>query len=298
MSQPLKILVTGSTGFIGHHFVKDLCSNYEMHLLVRNKNKLVKMGIDLNRVHVIECDPQGQWLGQIADPSFDGVVHLASCFLSQHQASDIPNLIRSNIEFPTQIMEAMSEHIHWWLNMGTFWQHFEDKPHSPVNLYAATKQSFEDVAQFYAETKHFNLIHLKISDTYGNNDPRKKLFALWKKQLSEKQPLSMSPGEQQINILHVKDVIKGIDRSIQLMSESEQGTYCGKSYALTAKQVLSLKQLAEVFEKVAGKPLNIQWGGRPYRPREVMKTWSNFEMLPGWSQEMEISEGISRFLED
>jgi nucleoside-diphosphate-sugar epimerase len=46
----------------------------------------------------------------------------------------------------------------------------------------------------------------------------------------------------------------------------------------------------------AGKPLNIVWGGRPYRAREVMEPWTAFSTLPGWSPRISLKEGIRRMV--
>ena len=141
-------------------------------------------------------------------------------------------------------------------------------------------------------------MHLKISDTYGSGDTRKKIFALWKDQLTSNEPLAMSAGEQEINILHVDDVVNGIHRSIDWLSQLQRGQGINKSFALSSNEVLSLKDLARAFESAAGQPLNIEWGGRPYRDREVMQTWRNFEPLPGWSPTIPLEKGIPQFLNE
>ena len=62
------------------------------------------------------------------------------------------------------------------VNTGTSWQHYENKDYSPVNLYAATKQSFEAILQYYVEVASLKAITLKLFETYGLDDPRPNFF--------------------------------------------------------------------------------------------------------------------------
>jgi hypothetical protein len=46
---------------------------------------------------------------------------------------------------------------------------------------------------------------------------------------------------------------------------------------------------------VSGRKLNIEWGGRPYRDREVMVPWKGIP-VPGWKAKVNVEEGIQLFL--
>ena len=53
--------------------------------------------------------------------------------------------------------------------------------------------------------------------------------------------------------------------------------------------------MAALFIKVSDRKLNIEWGGLPYRKREVMIPWKG-EVVPGWEAKISVEEGIQRFL--
>ncbi|MCL0069470.1 hypothetical protein M1N85_02030 [Dehalococcoidia bacterium] len=74
--------------------------------------------------------------------------------------------------------------------------------------------------------------------------------------------------------------------------------YAHESYAVSSGQPISLKELVRTYEQVIGKEVPIQWGGRPYRPREVMVPWNKGDKLPGWEPRVALSEGISRVVTD
>jgi hypothetical protein len=59
---------------------------------------------------------------------------------------------------------------------------------------------------------------------------------------------------------------------------------------------LPLRELVSVFEYVTGANLNIKWGARQYRYREVMQTWSNYQKLPGWEAKVSLRKGIASLI--
>ena len=206
---------------------------------------------------------------------------------------DIVPLINSNVKFSTQLLEAMNESgIKNIVNTGTSWQHFENNAGSPVNLYAATKQAFESILQYYIEANFFKVITLKLFDTYGPDDPRPKLFHLLEKISKTQEPLAMSPGEQLIDIVHVDDVINAFMIAAERLLTLQVTNH--DRYAVSSGDPISLKKLVSIYEKETNIKLSIQWGGRPYRDREVMTSWSRGEIMPGWAPKVSLSNGIKQ----
>lgn len=292
----MKILLTGATGFIGKNLVKALGIEHEVVILTRatTNQSLVKD----NQVIISDRDPK-QLEKRITAHRFDGVIHLASFYINQHRLEDIEPLVQSNIVFGTHVLElAQKNHVKWFINTGTLFQHFENKLYNPVNLYAATKQAFEIIAKYYYESSDLNFVTLKLNDTYGPGDTRRKIFNLWKKCAESGKELKMSSGNQIMDMLYIDDVVDGFLMLVKLISEDQVKSLCGSSFCLPSKQRVSLKELASIFEKVTGTKLNIDWGYIDYRPREVMEPASIVEALPGWEQKISFEAGISKLMAD
>lgn len=285
--------VTGATGFIGSHLTRRLINeDWSVHILVRpsSDRKLLKDLEGRFQTHVHNGKTE-QLCAIMADVKPNVVFHLASLFLVQHETRDILRLIESNLAFPTQLLEAMAKNgVSKLINTGTSWQHYENREYSPVNLYAATKQAFEAILKFYKETTPLKVITLKLFDTYGPNDPRPKLFSLLKKVAEEQKPLAMSPGEQLIDIVYIADVVDAfIVAAERLLSDSSEKC---EVYAVSSGASIKLRDLVKIYESVIGKKLPIEWGGRPYRDREVMVPWSAGKKLYNWKPTITIEEGI------
>lgn len=267
----MNILVTGSTGFIGKHLCEELKKKHSVFFLVRPHSSQDKLGAN-NEFFVFGDNNILELHKYIQDNNIEGIIHLASLYIQRHNAEDIPNLIQSNLYLGTAVLEAaVNTSVKWFINTGTIWQNYnspdgEDK-YCPVNLYAATKQAFMDVAKFYSETSNIRICTLKLCDTYGPDDTRRKIYSLLEEYAKSGEVLRMSPGEQKLDILHVNDVVSGF---IKLMNLLNSKVDLLSEYVLTSGEQLSLQELVSKYESIHAVKLNIEWGALPYRDREVM----------------------------
>jgi nucleoside-diphosphate-sugar epimerase len=288
-------LITGATGFVGGHLAQRLfAEGWDVHAIVRHNSDISPSWMKKPALTVHEHDGSARGMTAIvADAKPSVVFHLASLFLVQHQSRDLEPMVRSNILFGTQLLEAMVENnASALVNTGTSWQHYENKPYSPVNLYAATKQAFLDIVQFYTEATPMKAITLKLFDTYGPGDPRPKLFTLLRSVAQEQKELAMSPGEQVIDLVYIDDIVEAFliaaDRVMEVAAAKNE------SYALSSGNPIKLRELVNIYSSITGKNLPIKWGERPYRLREVMVPWNTGRILPGWRPMTGLKEGIKR----
>ena len=291
----MKILITGATGFIGKHLTRRLLEHkYDIYSIIRKSS--AKKNLDKKNIkYFIDGNSIKELITFFKKERFDGVIHLASCFIVEHKSEEIADLVNSNILFSTKVLEAsVITNVHWFINTGTFWQHYQNKEYSPVNLYAATKQAFEVIAKFYMETSSINFVTLKLNDTYGPGDTRPKIFNIWKKIAENGETLVMSTGEQLIDMTYIDDVIDAYIKMIELIKNDELKSFSGKSFIVSSDRLIKLKELADIFSKVTQKRLNINWGGKSYRKREVMMPWNKGERIPGWNPKVSFEEGMRK----
>jgi len=294
----MKILISGATGFIGKHLVKRLKKEHHIVCAIVRPSTdldwLKKTGI---KFYVFN-DNIDNLISFMQKEKFDGIIHLASLFLAQHESKSIKALIDSDILFGTALLEAsVRSGVSWFINTGTFWQHYKNKEYSPVNLYAATKQAFEDIARYYMEVFPINFVTVKLNDTFGPDDTRAKVFNLWMKISKSGEALDMSAGKQIIDISYIDNVIDGYARMTTLLSQDKNKKLKGQSFTTSSGRRMTLKKLAKIFGKVTGTKLNINWGRKEYRLREVMIPWTKGKNIPGWKPKISIEEGIKKTFE-
>lgn len=290
-----KILVTGATGFIGTHLSKKLLANgHELFVTLMLHETNPFEGNERVQSYFLNNDGIYALIQFLKNNQVDGVIHLASFVQSaEHVSDDIEKLIDTNLKFSTVVLEAAAQAgVNWFINTGTYWQHYNNATYSPVNLYAATKQAFMDIARYYWETNKINFCTLMLYDTYGPNDTRPKIFNLWDRIARSGKALDMSSGEQLIDISHVDDIASAFALLATHLQNSEAKVRNGDVFAVKADKRYTLKELAVIFEETAKSKLNINWGGRGYREREVMNPWLSGIVVPGWKPKVSVEQGI------
>jgi nucleoside-diphosphate-sugar epimerase len=287
----VKIFLTGATGYIGSQLAKRLLlEGHELAIVIRPKSNLKVLHKLLPQIEVHIYDGSYASLFAALNTSKpDLVFHIASLFIAQHKQEDVPSLIESNIIFPVQLLEAMNQlEIKQLINTGTSWQHFNNEDYNPVNLYAATKQAFESLLAFYVESQGLKAITLKLFDTYGPGDFRPKLFSLLRKATHTGETLSMSPGQQLLDLVYIDDVLEAYKLAIEQLSVIQKS----ESYAVSSLTTISLRDLLKIYSETTERKVNVEWGGQPYRAREVFIPWTNFNLLPGWVSQVSLAQGI------
>lgn len=287
------ILLTGASGFVGINFILDLHSRFNIIALVR-QNSDVK--IIENKCKIIRYDDN---LCEILDDIFanndiDGVIHLATKWVSNHTPEDIKDIIDSNILFGTYILEAVKKHkIAFFINATSFGMYCDSNRYRPATLYAASKRAFDDIMKYYAlVAKSTIFCNLLIFNTFGLHDKTKRLFNLLDNIALNDKTLDMSDGKQIVDYTHIKNVVFGFECLINLILEKP--SFCkNKLFTLQSPNRQTLRKLVTLYEKLLGKTLKINWGKRAKRELEITKPFSGGIKLPNWSEKVSLQAGLS-----
>jgi CDP-3, 6-dideoxy-D-glycero-L-glycero-4-hexulose-4-reductase len=107
----------------------------------------------------------------------------------------------------------------------------------------------------------------------------------------------MSPGEQRFETCHVSDVLNGLAIALNRLKLSVKGT--NETYALLDGESYTLKALVELVVLAVNKPIDIKWGLRQYREREVMSVpYTSYDILPGWTKKVSLRLGLRWMIEN
>lgn len=274
-------LLTGISGFIGGRLaVRLLQDGWHVHAVIRpsTDTSAVPPGVGLH-----QYDGSGASLRKVLETSRPDVVfHLASLYLAAHQPEDIDGLVASNILFPAQLAEAMiGAGVTRMINTGTAWQHFEGREYDPVNLYAATKQAGSDLLRFFQNARGLSVVTLKLFDTFGDGDKRRKLAQLLLDAAASGEKLLLSPGRQVLDLTHVDDVAEAFLLAAARLLDAKVPV--AEEFLLPGER-MDIVGLVELLRQVTTRSINAEFGARPYRDREVMRPPEPGlrPVLPGW----------------
>ena len=289
-----KILLTGGTGYIGSHLCKKFINDQNNIAVIKRKSSKIESLKEIyDRLTVFNYNNDYSSINS-AISSFkpDIVIHLASYQVYNHESKDINKIMDCNIALGMYLLESMKENkIKYLINTETFWQNYNDEPYNPVCLYAASKKAFKDLLMYYTEIKMIKSISLKLFDTFGSNDLRKKIFYQINDHILRKQDvMDMSFGEQLINIVHIDDVVEAYKTSIERFAKFED-IYL-EDFDIRSNENIKLKTLVNTYLRFIDNQIKINWGGRSYRDREIMTPAFMGKILPGWSPKVKLEDGL------
>lgn len=292
----MKIVVTGATGFLGSHLVKKfLQEKHQVYSIVRESTRID----ELEKLNIDYYCYDGKLEGLIEyfkNIKPDIVIHTATYFVAEHQWRQVDALLKSNVIFSTHLLEAMFQSgVNKLINTATTWEHYQGEDYNPVCLYAATKRMAEDMMRYYVEAHDMQIITLALYDTYGMNDTRGKLLQKLIEISKTGEQLCMSDGEQEIALLYIDDVTEAFCIALNEINTTSTVKYT--KYYLLPQEIYSLRKTVQILENVLQTQLNIQWGVRAYRKREVMKVYNKGEALPNWEAKVTLEDGFKRLVE-
>lgn len=289
-------IITGATGYIGSHVARHLLNQgWEVAIISQPQFGYENVEAIKSRLRIFEYDGKIESLIEFfKERNADVVMHLAAAVITNYKPQQIPVLIGSNIEFGTEILEAMKHsNTRLFIGTGSYWQNYNSDSYNPVDLYAATKEAFEKILQYYVDAFGFRAITLRLFDVYGEDDKRPKLWNTLRDMAGTDESIDLSPGEQLLDLVHVRDVARAYEKAYEALKRDEG--FKNEIYGVFSGNRRTLKDTVGLFEEYSGKKLNLNWGVRAYKEREVLTPTERYPLLPGWIPEIRLEEGFIRF---
>jgi nucleoside-diphosphate-sugar epimerase len=279
-----KILLTGSSGFIGFELLNDLSKNYKVYITLRKKNKNNFKNKNIVEIYFNNYETFNKKLKNI---KIDTVIHCATHYVKHHNFNDIKKLSESNILFGNIILENLEKmKVKKFINFSTVWENYNGEKGNYFNLYAAYKQSFNNLINFYQKkfkkTKFFNLV---ISDTFGKFDKRKKIINVLKTNYKKNIITNILSKNLFLNLLNVTDINNAI--KLILKVKLKPGTYVLKN-----KEDFCISRIIDVINKSSIKKIKINWLSKKIIKEKIYK----YKNLNGWKPLNSKIKDISRLI--
>lgn len=292
-----KALVSGVTSFLGRELAASLqADGIEVHAVVRPGSDLGLLR-DLPRAPVLHVHDGGDAaLGAlVAAAQPDTIFHLAGRYLRDHKPDDVEGLIRDNVQFGTQLLEAAQRAgCRRFVNTGSYVQFLDGDAFRPLNLYAAAKQAFADIMAYYRDAGGLQTVTLIVFDTYGPRDRRPRLMNAIRDAQRHGTDLPLPKQDVTVDFVFGDDVIGAFRRAADLLATRPEGI-SGGTFAVTSGERRTIAEIVALFEEAGGKPVRVRRGEWPDAPRAVAALW-NGPVLPGWRPAVPLREGIRRLI--
>ncbi len=99
-----KILLTGSTGFIGSTLLDNLSKNNKIYITVRKKDKINLKNKNISKIYFDDYNKLNKKLKKI---KVNTVIHCATHYVKKHNYDDLKKLNKANILFGNIILENL-----------------------------------------------------------------------------------------------------------------------------------------------------------------------------------------------
>lgn len=293
----MNVLVTGSTGFVGRHLVAQLIlKKYKILELTRSINASTRLYGNNTQKFLID-DNQEALTRAIEEFKPDVIIHLASFLTSLDDYNSLNKLVDSNISFFCRLLDASkNSNLKLFVNTGTFAEYYNgDTNFDPAYLYAATKTASRSFLDYYSKVYNFKQATVVPYTIYGGKDTQKKIIDIIYESTTSKTPIDLSPGEQVLDFIHIDDVTDFyivLIKNIELLSKK-------MNFQLGSGVGHTLKQVARIIEDNSKRKTNINWGGKNYRPSDVMYAVADLISINNfidWYPNILLKDGIERYI--
>ena len=278
----MRILITGATGFIGNQLLYNLCVlNHTVAIHSRNKPN------ELDSRVLVFSGELTQFQDEIIAFSPQYVFHLAGSSIYPKNKEDEEVLRSSNVQYGNTLLAIVKEIPELVFVNFTTSLAYEGTIISPSSFYALTKANFIQSLEYFTRFYTLRVFNLILYTVYGKGDKTKRAINYILDSLDAIEPISMSPGEQLMDFIHVDDVIRLCMQLLEKKpNEKMEEIHVGTGRGTT------LKQAAKLTELLSHQKANIDFGSIPYRKEEKMVNIAPISQNRFWKSSVEIETGF------
>jgi UDP-glucuronate 4-epimerase len=319
----MKLLITGTAGFIGYHLTRRLAEDGHDIVGIDNINNYYDVELkhgrladlsfaDWGKVSVISRKyPNARFIQMdltnaesitalFAVEQFDMVVHLAAQAGVRYSLKNPDAYISSNIQGFLNILEAVrfnpvqrllyasSSSVYGDSNEQPFSEN--QRCDQPASLYAASKRMNELMAHTYSHLYGIPATGMRFFTVYGPWGRPDMAPMLFTKAILAYEPIKVyNHGNMQRDFTYIDDVVEGIVRLLGHTSE--------KIYNIGNGKPLQLMDFIKRLENELGISAKISM--EPMQMGDVSATWADCSLLErdtGYCPNTTIEHGITQFI--
>ena len=307
-----KILVTGSSGFIGMSLCSRLLSKgyrvlgidnmndyYDPKLKKARLNNLINQkNFEFNNIDITDYNLLNNVFNSFSP---DKVVNLAAQAGVRYSLENPHSYISSNIVGFMNILECSRHHnikgLIYASSSSVYGNNtklpfsISDSVDKPISIYAATKRANELMAHTYSHLYNLHTTGLRFFTVYGPwGRPDMALYLFFDKIMRGKPISVFNNGRMQRDFTYIDDIIDG------LMSSIEKNYFC-ELFNLGNSKIENLMDMIKIIESTLDKKAEIQFMGM--QPGDVQKTFADIDYSKeklGYRPSITIQNGIPEFI--
>lgn len=310
----MRILVTGGSGYVGSHAVRELAAAGHEVLIYDNLvtgHRKLSQGFELVEGDIGDTDKVQKCL-----KGKDAVIHFAASAYVGESVEKPRKYFRNNVESGLKLLDAvLASDVRNFVFSSTCATYgvprqlpiSEDTPQEPINPYGASKLFFEHALAAYnvshglryAALRYFNAAGAHPDGTIGEyHDPETHLIPLALKAVLGTKPLlkvfgcdlHTPDGTCVRDFIHVSDLGSAHVKAVEYLANGGNSLQAN----LGTGRGTSIKEVLATVEKVTGKPVPHEFvDARPGDPASLYADPGRAREILGWSARFSLEEIVS-----
>ncbi|ABG51492.1 NAD-dependent epimerase/dehydratase [Trichodesmium erythraeum IMS101] len=290
------ILVTGATGFVGSHLVRQLLNKgNRVIILKRSFSETKRIENCLSQITAYDIDRCNiekpfQDFGKI-----DAVVHTATA--TGRRQESLIEIFEANTAFPLKLLKTAKDfQTKTFINTDTY-VNKSNILYQGLESYSLSKKHFQQWGKQIALIHQIKFLNVRLEYVFGQGDYRNKLISYASQQfLSNASELKFTSGEQQRDFIHVEDVV--LAYLLLLEKESKPSQYY-QEYEVGTGKATSLRQLLEMLKELMQVQTELKFGALPQRRGEIMFSQADTKTIEeiGWYPAKSLKERLMQTIE-
>lgn len=292
-----RIIVTGSTGFLGQALVPAL--EKEGHSVVKIDRRPDKSG-DTVVADVRELDSMMEYIKDA-----DAVFHLASLIEAGESVKEPQKFIDWNISGTLNVLEAMREngirHFLFSSSAAIYGDPAkipiqEDDRTLPVNPYGMTKLAMEGLLSSYVKAHGFTGTALRYFNLYGpkeHHEPETHGIPRFIDQMLHGESVTQfGDGQHLRDYIYIDDVVSAHITALK-NSFDNYGKY--HYFNISTGQGATVREVIDKLGALLGiMPIVNELPERPGDPRQLLADPTKANTVLGWSAQVSLDEGLAK----
>ena len=305
-----KILITGSSGYIGSKLLKKLLNfNCKIFIIVRNKKLINKHLKKEKKIFFLTGNITKKIFWEKNIKNMDYLIHLASNeskFGKNINFFDNFNVNVNSLLYALFFSKKYNKNIKI-ISIGSENQLGiakkipvnDESKDKPLTIFGINKLIAEQYLNFYKKSFNIDSISLRLSNVYGpsgfqENILKVSLNKMISNALNEKIILYNNQNSIR-DFIFIDDVINAIILAMKNIKKLDQNYYyigSGKGYSLKKISEIITKQVIKYFPTKKISKIQIRKKMSDFDKRNFVANIKKFKKITGWSPKISLLEGI------
>lgn len=296
----MRILLTGSSGFVGSHLLATLISQkIPVAILLRKDSDLKRIQTYLDCIPVFKVNSLNLNAVSAAVKHFepDTLINLAWYGVGNSYKDDTQQISQNLLWVQAVFNLVRDVGITSIIGLGSQAEYGpqngildETTLPQPTTLYGVAKLAAYHTFRTLCLQHHIRFVWLRLFSAYGPADNPSWFIPYVIQSILKKNEPRLTKGEQKWDYIYISDVVRAI---MGIFLEPKAAGV----FNLGSGQIFTLKEIAEVIRNQLDPKVQLNFGTLPYRPDQTMHLQANISRLKNsipWEPEISLIQGIKK----